>query len=262
MRFMKRAIQLALVLVLLAAAAPAAHAQHRRHGSGISVSSSSVAQLIQGYPAPGLGFDFTHHAAVNRNLATRALIDPVTQHQLALAREIRRETPVVSGGFPVLAGGATVIIIQQPAPVVVVQPGQDSSRPYDRDADELEQRIARLERASYSNRLSRLERLEREESAREEAARENGEPSADADRDRAAQRNSAHPARYEGPRQSTEIVFIRRDGSLIFAVAFARQPERLVYITSDGHRRTLALRDLDLEATLQMNEARGTFIPL
>lgn len=247
---MQRAFQFALVIAAAAVAASPAHAQRYRH-TGISAG-GNVQQLVQGYPVPGLGFDYTHHAAINRNFATRALIDPITQHQVAQARSLNSGTAVV--GVPVLiGGGTTVVVVQQPPPTIVFQSGDPSrDRDYDQDSGELDARISRLERASYSNRLARLERLERDEAARESAANE-------APRDEAATpaRSARHSTGSDAPRQSAEILFIRRDGSLLFAVAFTRQRDRIIYISSEGHRRTLALADLDLEATSAMNEARG-----
>ncbi len=186
-------------------------------------SGNSVERLLLGdYPAPGLGFDYTHLAAVNRNLSTRALIDPATQHRLALERQIRRETPVASGpAFPVVVNSIVVNVAPQPPVVIVQEP-------------EAEPEYERLQRARY---LERLEQSQREEVP-------------------------AAPL-YEPPlRESDELVFIRRDGSLVFAVGFVARGERLIYITREGHRRSLPIVDLDLAATREMNEARGTSLQL
>ncbi len=81
----------------------------------------TIDDLLNGFPTPGLGFDFVHQAAINRGLGVRALIDPVTQHQLALIRAIRRETPVGTGFFPGFFSSSPVILVE-PAVVVVPQP--------------------------------------------------------------------------------------------------------------------------------------------
>lgn len=81
-----------------------------------------LGQLLN--PAPGLGFDFTHLAAINRDLATRAVIDPLTQHQLAVIERLPRVQPIgFFGGFggyaePIVVAPAQpqVIVVQQPVP--------------------------------------------------------------------------------------------------------------------------------------------------
>jgi hypothetical protein len=59
------------------------------------------------------------------------------------------------------------------------------------------------------------------------------------------------------PHQAEEFVFVRRDGTVFFAVAYAWENGTLRYITSEGLRRTLARDALDLDATQQFNEQRG-----
>jgi hypothetical protein len=57
--------------------------------------------------------------------------------------------------------------------------------------------------------------------------------------------------------QPGEFVFVRRDGTLFFAVAYAWENGTLRYITSEGLRRSLSRDALDLDATQQFNEQRG-----
>lgn len=58
-------------------------------------------------------------------------------------------------------------------------------------------------------------------------------------------------------RQPGEFVFVRRDGTVFFAIAYAWENGTLRYITSEGLRRSLARDALDLDATQQFNEQRG-----
>lgn len=76
----------------------------------------TLEQLLN--PAPGFGFDFVHLEAINRGLAMRALIDPVTQQTLALVRGLPQVTPLLPVGF-----ATTPVVVVEPAtpPVVVVQ---------------------------------------------------------------------------------------------------------------------------------------------
>ncbi|MGB8495578.1 MAG: hypothetical protein WCE53_14350 [Candidatus Acidiferrum sp.] len=55
----------------------------------------------------------------------------------------------------------------------------------------------------------------------------------------------------------SEYVFVRRDGTVFFAVAFTFDSANLRYITPDGFRKTAPLASLDLAATQQFNEQRG-----
>jgi hypothetical protein len=204
-------------------------------------SDNSVERVLLGdYPAPGLGFDYTHLGVRNRNLGVRAAIDPATQHRLALERQLRRDAPRgVASAYPVVWNSVVVNVnvVPQPPVVIVQEP-------------EPEPEYGRLERAAY---LERLERLERREGLGGERV--------------AVPEREAAPV-YEPPlREADELVLIRRDGGLLFAVAFTTRPgaagdARLVYITREGHRRSDALAELDLDATRDINEARGTSLHL
>ena len=164
--------------------------------------------VLGNFPVPGLGFDFVHLAALNSGAGVRALIDPVTQHQLALARAIRRETPVSFAAFPSFfpmgeTAGTEPTIIVVPQPAAPAAQSTEQFRP--RDADE----------------------------------------------------RVAPPPPVEPVREASDFVLVRRDGGLLFAVAFTQGVERITYITKDGVRRRLALADLDVDATVRMNEERG-----
>jgi hypothetical protein len=58
-------------------------------------------------------------------------------------------------------------------------------------------------------------------------------------------------------RESEEYVFVRRDGTMFFAVAYAWENGALHYVTNEGVRHSLAGEKLDLDATQQFNEQRG-----
>jgi hypothetical protein len=59
-----------------------------------------------------------------------------------------------------------------------------------------------------------------------------------------------------------QFTLVLQGGRQIQAIAFTRTNDRIIYITSDGNRRTLALSDLDTDATLRINEERGTPLQL
>jgi hypothetical protein len=84
----------------------------------------SVQDLLNPFPSPG--FDFTHLAAINRDLDVKALIDPITQGRLAIAERLLRESPQATF-FPFFTTGSPAVIIQSPEqqqpqpPIVILQ---------------------------------------------------------------------------------------------------------------------------------------------
>ncbi len=97
-----------------------------------------------------------------------------------------------------------------------------------------------------------------DESAAEEQPQPAEEPPA-----RENDTNTRRRARAEAaPAPQSEYVFVRRDGTLIFAVGYSWINDRLQYITEEGLRRTAPLNTLDLDATQQFNEQRGVPIQL
>ena len=61
----------------------------------------------------------------------------------------------------------------------------------------------------------------------------------------------------EPSRQTEEYVFVRRDGTVFFAVAYAWDSGTLRYVTTEGLRRSVGRDALDLDATQKFNEQRG-----
>jgi hypothetical protein len=89
---------------------------------------------------------------------------------------------------------------------------------------------------------------ENREYARRHRANQQGQapaPLQSVDTDIAAQQNAA------------EFVFVRRDGTLFFAVAYTWENGTLRYINSRGLKQTVTQDALDLGATQQFNEQRG-----
>src|SRR5260370_21202598 len=54
-----------------------------------------------------------------------------------------------------------------------------------------------------------------------------------------------------------QYVFVRRDGGVVFAVAYSWDKGTLRYVTPEGQRRSIGRDALDLNATQQFNEQRG-----
>jgi hypothetical protein len=62
------------------------------------------------------------------------------------------------------------------------------------------------------------------------------------------------------PANTTEYVFVRRDGTVFFAVAYSWVNGRLQYITQDGLRKIASVDSLDLKATQEFNEQSGQML--
>jgi len=52
-------------------------------------------------------------------------------------------------------------------------------------------------------------------------------------------------------------VFVMRDGTMAFAVAYSWENGTLRYVTPEGQRKSVAVGSLDMDATTQFNESRG-----
>jgi hypothetical protein len=59
-----------------------------------------------------------------------------------------------------------------------------------------------------------------------------------------------------------QFTLVLRNGGELQAVAFSRVHDEIVYITADGNRRTFPANDLNSDATVRINEERGTPLQL
>jgi hypothetical protein len=55
-----------------------------------------------------------------------------------------------------------------------------------------------------------------------------------------------------------QFTLVSNDGSRIDAVAFTHANDTIVYITTDGGRRTIAANEVDADSTVRVNQERGT----
>lgn len=59
-----------------------------------------------------------------------------------------------------------------------------------------------------------------------------------------------------------QFVFVQRDGSKLYAVAYSFMNDKLHYVTKEGVRHSVAIDSLDLDATQKFNEELGNTINL
>jgi hypothetical protein len=190
----------------------------------------SVQQILN--PFPSDGFDFAHLAAIHKDDDIKALIDPATQAKLALAERRMRRKPKTANGFIFLDGGG--------AYVLPVEQGTDLN------GDAELQATQQQDQNQDSNQSGPSAPQERTEQPLQQQAQ------LEADNARLAQEQS------ESLPDEGEFTLILRSGQEIEAVAFTRVGDRIVYITLGGGRRTVALRELDVDATVRLNQERGT----
>ncbi|HXY01219.1 MAG TPA: hypothetical protein VEI54_09885 [Candidatus Limnocylindrales bacterium] len=67
---------------------------------------------------------------------------------------------------------------------------------------------------------------------------------------------------YAASKPMNEFVFVKRDGTRVFAVAYSLTKDKLAYVTKEGLRRTMTLDALDFDATEKSNEERGNTVNL
>lgn len=89
------------------------------------------------------------------------------------------------------------------------------------------------------------------------------QPNADSGSDTGNLPASVSAPQADAPiRDVGDFILVRRDGRILFASVFSVDGTRLQYVTPEGIRHTMALSDLDADATQQMNEARGTTVQI
>jgi hypothetical protein len=185
----------------------------------------SVGDLLNPYPPPGFDFGFLN--AMNQDLGIKAVIDPATEWRLAVAEQVLRSTGFAGSGYYLLNGGGAYA-----APVESEEGETEAEQP----AQQAPQQPAQQPQVIVVQA-----------------------PPTSAPSVAAAQPTPEESAPLPDVGQ---FVLVLRNGTHIQAVAFTRKNDRIVYITADGLRRTVALADVDTQSTVRINEERGTPIQL
>jgi hypothetical protein len=178
---------------------------------------------------PGLGFDFPHLAAISGHLH----FNPAFEHD-RLGRNDNSFVPIFWGENPGSSDFIDPSVIQQiqqefqqqglpqPQIIAIQQPAPVAG----------EQLTSRVPQASPNSPASSIA------------------PSV------------ASPVPVAPIRDVGEFILVRRDGRILFASAFYVSEGVLQYVTPESIRRTVAVAELDAEATRKMNEALGTSVDL
>jgi hypothetical protein len=175
-------------------------------------------------PVPGLGFDYHHLSVINQDLPIKALIDPVTELKIAEARRFLRHSGFTGPGYFILDGGGYYPVSDDSDS----SSGSAEPAPTDQSAHQQPQMI--VVQAPPSQQAADNSQVEADDAA---------------------------PLPDVG-----QFTLVLQNGEQLQAVAFTRMNDRIVYITADGNRRTIAATDLNSDATVRINEERGTPLQL
>lgn len=197
---------------------------NRSASPNVGGASSGVPSPVQELlnPSPGFGFDYEHLSAMNSDLDIKALIDPVTQLRIARAERHLRESQSEAGVYFIDGGGSYV------APAAPDETPATDEQP----APQPQPQIIIVQQAAPTQSTA-------------------PEP-ADS-----AESVTEAPLADEG-----FFTLVLRDGTEIDAAAFTRASDKIVYITPTGGRHTIAIAELDSDATLRVNQERGTSLQL
>jgi hypothetical protein len=82
-----------------------------------------------------------------------------------------------------------------------------------------------------------------------------------------AEQNASEPGNYAedaspSVRDEGQFTLVLNDGTQIQALAFSHSKDKIVYITPEGGRASVPFSDLDADATVRVNQERGTPLQL
>jgi hypothetical protein len=177
--------------------------------------------------APGPGNEYGYLGGINEDWGIKAAIDPATQWRIAEAERFLRNIGGFNSGFYLLSGGGAYYL-----------PTDESYAPAEAEAAPEEQ-----PQQPPSQQQPQIIILQQAPESQQPVA----QPAAAV----------PLPTPDEG-----EFTLVLRDGSRIQAVAFTHINGKIVYITTDGLRHSLSDSELDSDATVRVNQERGTTLQL
>jgi len=170
----------------------------------------------------GVGINGINYVAT-QDIGTEAAIDPATQWRLAIAERVARST---GGSF---AGGGYYLL----------DGGGAYAYPYSAEPSDGESPSPQQQQQQQPQVI-----------VVQQAPAQAAQSSA-----------AEQPPEAQLP-DAGQFTLVLHNGTQIEAVAFTQMKDRIVYITRDGSRRSLALSDLDADATVRLNQERGTPLQL
>ena len=194
----------------------------RRSPIGPNSFFSNSLNQVSFFPSNGLGINGINTIAT-QDIGIQAAIDPATQWRLALAERVARNgAGIFPGGGYYLLGGGGYA--------------------YPVDYSENEPSAPQQAPSQQQPQVIVVQQAPPQQTQSAYAAEQQPEPP---------------PLPDVG-----QFTLVLRNGSRIEALAFSRMKGNIVYITQDGSRKTLPVSDLDVDATLKLNQERGTPLQL
>jgi hypothetical protein len=162
---------------------------------------------------------------ISCDLPVNTLIDPVTQLEVAQAVGIGRRHRGTGGSGAYILGGGYYVPAGSDDDQGAAQPAADATESTDAQQDPQQQE--------------------------QQQAEQNAEQSG------AYAEQSSTDIPDEG-----QFTLVLNDGRQIQAVAFSHSKDKIIYITPEGSRASLAFSDLDADSTVRVNQERGTPLQL
>jgi hypothetical protein len=199
-------------------------------GNGVNAADSfgfgyplSIQDLLNITPINGFNWQYVN--AINQDLPIQALINPVTQFEVAQAERLLRSTGGASGGAYLLGGG-----------------GYGYYAPPETEGEE----GSGEQQAPPPNQPAQPQVIVLQQAPAQQPAQEEG---------------SAAPAEEQIPDQG-QLILVLRNGKQIQAVAFTHAGDKILYITPDGARLSIPTSELNPDATVRINQEKGTPLQL
>jgi hypothetical protein len=183
---------------------------------------------------PGLGFDYPHLAAISGGLRDDSVSHGDNGH-----RGQGSYVPISFGGYP-------------------YYPYYDDTSAYDQTGEQDQQDQQPVQQTQSQPQIIVIQQPV--------PSQQGGRQDADSENDSGRASGPAQEPQAEAPIPEIpdvgDFILVRRDGRILFASIFSVVGTQLQYVTPEGIRHTMAMADLDSNATEQMNEARGTTVQI
>lgn len=206
------------------AVAPANDGRNRRaeNGSGFGGAPVDLQQLLN--ITPTNGFDWQYVNSINRDLPLKAIVDPVTQLEIAQAEHLLRIGGGQFSGAYILGGGYGYYMPQEAAETAASADGEEMQAVGQESSENTQPRVIVLQQKAAAGQ---------------------------------SQESAPPTIPDEAP-----LTLVLRDGRKIQAIAFTVVDAQIVYITPDGARKTIDIAELDSAATVRLNQENGTPLQL